>query len=280
MSSPFSRAIEFPDLGVFVLTMESPNGPRRTHAFEELGRLGIPFDFIQGIDQGSAEIDHAYSRLLNWTRHKRSLTRGEISVYLGHRKIWREVMRRGTDFALIFEDDFKIRDDEQFLLAINDALSHQGVWSVVKFFDYNHKKVVETVKIGGTQLVGYKYPASGAVAYLIDRKAVQSLLRRRYLFRPIDEDFSHPWEFSIRVWSTSPNLVDEVSFRLGGSTLERDRWDLRHKKIIIRSVWGNFLQAGKFIRSLSYRWANAANVSAIVKSANTPVRDRLPPNDV
>ncbi|RWA72279.1 glycosyltransferase family 25 protein [Mesorhizobium sp.] len=268
MGSSSLRAIDFPNLGVFVLTVEPPGGARRTHAANELGRVGISFDFVQSIDQNSADIDRAYSRLLNWTLHKRSLTRGEISVYLGHRKIWREAMRRGLDFALIFEDDFKICNDEQFIQAINDAISHRGTWSIVKFFDFNHKKVVESVKIGATQLVGYKYPASGAVAYLINRQAAQSLLHRRHLFRPIDEDFSHPWEFSMRVWSTSPNLVDEVSFQLGGSILERERCDLRRKKVVIRSIWGNFLQARKLVRSLWYRRASAANVREIVNAGS------------
>ncbi|WFP61700.1 glycosyltransferase family 25 protein [Mesorhizobium sp. WSM4904] len=234
------------------------------HAANELGRLGLSFDFVHGVDQNSAEIDRAYSRLLNWTLHKRSLTRGEISVYLGHRKIWQEVMRKGMDFALVFEDDFKIRNDEQFIQAINDAISHRGIWSIVKFFDFNHKKVVESIRVGATHLVGYKYPASGAVAYLINRQAAQSLLRRRHLFRPIDEDFSHPWEFAIRVWSTSPNLVDEVSPQLGGSILESERSDLRSKRIVVRSVWGNFLQARKFLRSLWYRRARAANAPETV----------------
>ncbi|RWB20722.1 MAG: glycosyltransferase family 25 protein [Mesorhizobium sp.] len=266
MGSSSLRAIDFPNLGVFVLTVEPPGGARRTHAANELGRVGISFDFVQGIDQNSADIDRAYSRLRNWALHKRSLTRGEISVYLGHRKIWQEALSRGLDFALIFEDDFKICNDEQFIQAINDAISHRGTWSIVKFFDFNHKKVVESVKIGATQLVGYKYPASGAVAYLINRQAAQSLLHRRHLFRPIDEDFSHPWEFSMRVWSTSPNLVDEVSFQLGGSILERERCDLRRKRVVIRSIWGNFLQARKLVRSLWYRRASAANVRETVNA--------------
>jgi glycosyl transferase family 25 len=273
MDSSSFRAIEFPNLGVFVLTIETPGGVRRTHAASELGRLGFSFDFVQGIDQNSADIDRAYSRILNWILHKRSLTRGEISVYLGHRKIWQEVTRRGMDFALIFEDDFKIRNDEQFILAVNDAISHRGIWGIIKFFDFNHKKVVESAKIGATQLVGYKYPASGAVAYLIKRQTAQSLLYRRHLFRPIDEDFSHPWEFSMRVWSTSPNLVDEVSFQLGGSTLEGERSDLRRKKIVIRSVWGNFLQARKLVRSLWYRRTNASNVRETVKGAGVAMED-------
>ncbi|MDX8447970.1 glycosyltransferase family 25 protein [Mesorhizobium captivum] len=268
MDSSSFRAIDFPNLGVFVLTVEPPGGTRRTHAANELGRVGISFDFVQGIDQNSAEIDRAYSRLLNWALHKRSLTRGEISVYLGHRKIWQEAMSRGLDFALIFEDDFKICNDDQFILAINDAISRRDIWSIVNFFDFNHKKVVYTVKVGATQLVGYKYPASGAVAYLISRQAAQSLLHRRHLFRPIDEDFSHPWEFSMRVWSTSPNLVDEVSFQLGGSILESERCDLRRKKVVVRSIWGNFLQARKLVRSLWYRRASAANVRDTVNAGS------------
>lgn len=78
-------------------------------------------------------------------------------------------------------------------------------------------------------------------------------LRRSRIFRPIDEDLSHPWEFSIRIWSLEPNIVEEVSHNLGGSILEKDRLKQRKKRNILRSLWGILLQGVKLTRSLFYR---------------------------
>ena len=222
---------------------------RRSHALEELSALGLEGEFVQGLLTGDQELDELYSQKKNLFLAKRSLTPGEIATYAGHRKIWKRIVDDGCECALVFEDDFGVIDRERFAKSVRDCLDNMGNWDIIKFFDFKPKRVMKRRKLGETDLVAYKYPASGAVAYLITGKAAQRLLGRSRIFRPIDEDFSWPWEFRLRIWSVCPNLVQEVSYRLGGSHLEQTRITNKSGRNVARRIWANVLQSWKLTRS-------------------------------
>ncbi len=240
-------------LNAFVLTIETSKGPRRQHAERELEKMQLKSEFMNGFDKNDPSILDIYSAGLNLLYHKRPLTMSEVATYAGHRLIWQRIVDCGADHALVLEDDFHVPDTNRFLKAISDCLSFRERWDIVKFFDFKPKSVIQEDKFFGTRVVAYKYPASGAVAYIINRYAAEKLLKRRKIYRPIDEDLSNMWEFSIRIWSTSPNLVEEVSEELGGSLLEADRLSRKTKRNIGRSLWGNFLQGWKMLRARLYR---------------------------
>ena len=238
---------------VFVLTVEAPDQPRRRHAAAELERLGIEAQFVEGYGTADAHIDSLYSPLRNLLMSKRSLSRGEIAVYAGHRAVWQRLIESGAEVALVLEDDFKITDDEALKAVMRDSIPCTDQWDVVKLFDFRPKRIVLRKIFGSTNVVAYKYPASGAVAYLITRNAALKLLRRPRIYRPVDEDISHMWEFGIRVWSVCPNVAAEHSEALGGSKIDEGRSARTETRRMGRSLWGNVLQAVKLARSLAYR---------------------------
>lgn len=248
------------DICAFVLTVDAVGGVRRSNAERELGNVGVPFVFVEGANSSDPQLAAAYSPFLNLLLQKRSLSPAEIAIYEGHRRIWREVLARGLEMALVVEDDVKFLDRSAFLAAVANLTDIRDSWDIVKFFDYRPKKIVQAWTCGTTRLVAYKYPASGAVAYLINARAAAALLRRKRVFRPVDEDFSHPWEFSLRIWSTHPNLADEVSGELGGSITEKDRYKERKRRKLSRSIWGNVLQLSKLVCSHAYRWKQRAAI--------------------
>lgn len=237
----------------FVLTIDGDGGIRRANATDQFNSVSIPFHFVNGVSADNNDMLGVYSRLANLLLHKRSLSQGEIAIYEGHRRIWREIVQCGYDVALVAEDDLHILDRSAFTRAIQDLIDAPGTWDIAKFFDYRPKRAVQKMVLGETNLLAYKYPASGAVAYLINARAAAALLKRRKIFRPVDEDFSHPWEFAIRVWSVSPNVVEEISNNLGGSIVESGREFARKHKNVFRSVYGNVLQLWKLVRSIAYR---------------------------
>ncbi|MCV0352547.1 MAG: glycosyltransferase family 25 protein [Nitratireductor sp.] len=240
------------DIPSYVLTIEQEGGERRTHAYQQLSALGLNTSFVKGFDKEDPSIIDEYNGLLNLLLSKRSLTNGEVAVYCGHRKIWRKFLASHHTHALILEDDFRINDKDKFLRAICDGFDHSLDWDILKFFDFKPKRVLERKAINETSIVRYKYAASGAVAYLIDREAAEKLLSRKRFFRAVDEDLSWPWELGLSVWSVSPNLVEEVSHTLGGSLLEADRMSKKRRRNVFRSLWGNVIQAYKLVRSKTY----------------------------
>lgn len=240
------------DMPCYVLTLDATGGRRRSNAVCELQRLGLQARFIEGIAKNRVEIWQEYSVLRNLLLHKRSLTAGEVSTYCGHRRIWREFLTTSAPCALVFEDDFSIKDPHRFRSILADSVGSLAFSNLVKFFDYRAKTVRESQIVGGTRFVRGKYAAAGAVAYLIRRDAAEALLSRQKFFRPVDEDFSWPWEMGLAVWSVDPNPVAEISSRLGGSLLETERRENRYRKSILRSLWGNVLHLYKQARAGVY----------------------------
>lgn len=239
-------------LPILALTIDAPDGPRRRHCARQFAAIAMPFFFIEGVGKDSPEARRHYSRGRNLLLHKRGLTGGEIATYHGHRLAWQALVDSGAPVGLVVEDDLAILDRDAFRHVLRHAGDFDG-WDILKLFDFQSKDIVAARNWHGLAVADYKYPSSGNVAYLLTRKTALRLLRRRKFFRPVDEDFSHPWEFGIRVRSLVPNIVAEVSHQLGGSHLEAERQANRQRRNAARSLWGIVLQAVKQLRAFGHR---------------------------
>ncbi|TVP97952.1 MAG: glycosyltransferase family 25 protein [Planctomycetaceae bacterium] len=237
----------------YVLTMDPVNGARRRNAHQQFAHLPLEWKFVIGVPPGNQHGSGHYSPWRNLARMKRSMTPGEVSCYHGHRKIWETMLDDGHDMALVFEDDFSVVDRPALLHAIDNATLIASRWDVVKFFDFSTKPVVCSRRVNQTEFVYHKYPTSGCVAYLIRAAVAAALLQRQAIFRPIDEDWSHPWESGLRLLSVVPNPVTEIAIGLGGSLLDADRKNIRGtNRNWLRTIHGNILALEKRIRSR--RW--------------------------
>ncbi len=237
----------------YILTVEDENHPRVINSSSQAAAIGCEYQFVKGTKPEGLEFHKYYSKLKNLFLFKRSLSTGEICCYVGHRRVWQQFLDDNIDYAIIFEDDFKIEDLQKLIASINDCIKFSNDWDVIKFFDYRPKEIVVSKNAGGTEIVAYKYPASGSVGYVVNRAAAKSLLKRRKFFRPVDEDMAFMWEFNIRIWSVIPNPVSETSHTLGGSSLEPGRVMTKRQRVVMRSIWGNVLQGWKLYKSIQYR---------------------------
>lgn len=241
---------ELSHLPCYVLTLEDPGGKRFENAKHQLKHLPVEPRYVQGYRLADCNSAGVYSKFLNLLLMKRKLTPGEVSVYLGHRKIWQQMLDEGRQTALVFEDDFFITERNALLQSIKDALSIADSWDIIKFFDFRPKRIVRRCRIGKTDFVQYKYCASGCVAYLIQAPAAEKLLKRSRIYRPVDEDWSHPWEFNLQILSVDPAPVREIASELGGSLLEAGRLSMkRQHRNWLRSLYGNVLSAAKSVRA-------------------------------
>ncbi len=233
--------------------MDAVDGVRRQNTRQQFARLPLEWRFVTGVPPGDEGGSGRYSPWRNLARMKRSMTPGEVSCYHGHRKIWQTMLDDGHDMALVLEDDFSVVDRPALLLAIDNAGLIASRWDVVKFFDFSTKPVISSRIVNQTEFVYHKYPTSGCVAYLIRAAAAAALLQRQSIFRPIDEDWSHPWEIGLRLLSVVPNPVTEIAIDLGGSLLDADRQGIRRtNRNWLRSLHGNVLAIEKQIQSR--RW--------------------------
>jgi len=234
----------------YVLSVDEAHGLRRESSRRQLDAMNIDWEFVDGFRRSDPDLYSEYSSRHNLLLMKRSMTAGEIAAYRGHRKIWQKILDNKHDVALVLEDDFSIHDRATFLTNLQDAYGVGDRWDIVKFFDFSPKACIESRQFNQTKFAIYKHPSSGAVAYLICREAAERLLKRPKIYRPIDEDLSHPWEAGLRIFSVLPNPVSEQSERLGGSLLEQERKSIRvQHRNIARSVYGNLLTLHKKFHS-------------------------------
>jgi len=233
---------------VYILTVDAPDGPRRISARRQLDAAGLEAKFVVGHRLNDPSIYTQYDRARNLLWQKRSLSPGEIAVYCGHREIWRRLLDSGAPFALVLEDDFGISDPKGFRAILNDCERHPEGWEIVKLFDFNPKPVRLRRRLGESELVAHRFPAAGAVGYLIKREAAMRMLARQRFFRAIDEDWSWPWEFDLDIWSLSPNCIEEISVDLGGS-VRTPATSLPPPRNPLRALWANAIQAWKSMRS-------------------------------
>ncbi len=229
----------------YVLTIDPPDGPRRRSIARELADMHFGWEFVEGYRKGDPILDTLYSPAKNLLLSKRSLSPGEIACYAGHRLIWQTIVERDDPYAIVFEDDAEITDRAGFDRALRDVTASQ--FDIVKLWDIKPKPVRARRQICDTLLVVHKMIASGTGCYLISRDAAAKMLARKSVFRAVDEDFSHAWEFGVQIWSVWPNPVADIA---AGSTIEAERVSANRRRL--RSLWGEALQVVKRLRYRSY----------------------------
>ena len=206
---------------------------------------------------------------------KRSLSAGEIAVYCGHRRIWARLVDSGAPFALVLEDDFGISDPQAFCAVLDDCERHPEGWDVIKLFDFNPKPVRLRRRLGTSELVAHRFPAAGAVGYVIGRAAAERMLSRQRFFRAVDEDWSWPWEFALSIWSLSPNCIEEISVGLGGS-VRAPATGPSPSRHPLRALWANAVQTWKSLRARSYAGSMARRLDRAQKKGLTGPRGTRP----
>lgn len=237
----------------FVISIQNGEGARRFSAVRQLNHLGVGFTFIPGYAPDDPEVDAGYSVALNRASMKRPLSRGEIAAYLSHRRALAAFLETDAEFAIILEDDFGAVDPERFAEQVLQLAQAPVQWDLVKLFDYGKRKSAHArLVLNSIELVEYRSPTAGMVAYLVRRSGARKLTARRFVFRPIDEDIKFYWEIDLYVFSAFPNLVSEISDTLGGSQIEPERALLRSNRSVYRSIRGFFIE---FRRLLIHRWS-------------------------
>ena len=78
-----------------MLTVPHVDPARSENVERQMKSAQIKFEFVDEFTPESPEIYRAYGKWCNKIFTKRDLTPGEIAVYLGHRKIWQNIIDSG-----------------------------------------------------------------------------------------------------------------------------------------------------------------------------------------
>src|SRR5262249_13219312 len=93
----YPRGVDAPP----VLVVSLPNArERRRSIAAQLGALGVPFAFVDGVDARIGRLDAAVDRAAVRARLGRDLLDGEIGCALAHHRVYERMIRAGMPGAL------------------------------------------------------------------------------------------------------------------------------------------------------------------------------------
>ncbi len=171
----------------------------------------------------------------------------EIGCYLSHIGVWERLVASDRKVALVLEDDVVFHDE--FLAALDAALSASDHWDMLKLNCIRAKGAVPQGQVGRWTLNAYLGPATGFGAYLIKRECAVRLLRRMLPMRmPVDYEgtrfFTHG--FRLRGLEPFPSHVDDG----GLSTITGKNFAEVRKAPPLRRLGNYRMRIGNYLRRL------------------------------
>ena len=135
---------------------------------------------------------------------------GTIGCYLSHVNTWKEFLRSGHSYALIFEDDVEF-EPSKLRKLIDFLVKSSNDWDMVNI-DVNRHGFATPVKQLSRlfRLVKFRACVANASCYLINRKSAIELVKRALpISMPVDHYMMRPWEFGISIRGITPQIVHQ-----------------------------------------------------------------------
>ncbi len=158
---------------------------RRAFMEEQLGKLSLPYEWVEGVDGYSLD-QKTLDSYCSWVTPLcagRKLKPGEIGAALAHYKIWKKIKDENMPCALIFEDDAVVGEDfKKIILKWKTYPKNTGI--------LNFR--TEAKKRSGGPLIHKDYRIcrfesdkfmNGLVAYFITNDTAKKLLKKAHPMR-------------------------------------------------------------------------------------------------
>ena len=143
----------------------------------QLSRLGLGFeriDAVLGANLSRMEINKAFCKIRSFCAMMRKLRVGEIGCALSHLSVYRKMIDRQIQYALVLEDDVVLADN--FIDIVEKAVGALIIDKPMVIL-LSALSTSDTFKCAGLQKVK---KAWGADAYLITLPAAKSILHANY----------------------------------------------------------------------------------------------------
>lgn len=221
---------------VFVINLDkSPE--RMAKISKRLNELDIPFERISGVYGASLtkqELELAYDPALNLKTYRRALPCGEIGCYMSHTKVWKTIVEKKYNCALVLEDDIVIDADIKLLLSklINSIKS----FDIVKFYcPKSNPKIVASEPIGPNHMLcRFRKVPSGNQGQLITYDGAKKLLATYQKFgRPVDVDIQYWWESGVNVLGVLPSVIKPIENAISDIDSQKTR---KNKTTIVGGI--------------------------------------------
>jgi glycosyl transferase family 25 len=173
-----------------------------------LDTLGLPFERLPAVmGKDVPEWEKLVDlRTYAWRNRLDMPRAGEIGCTLSHLKAMETFLRTDAPWCVILEDDVEVLPTCAEVLR---SLTEKDDWDLVKLFNFHAGRPVRKRALaGGHKLVVHLTRTTSSAAYVVNRRAAETLLRS---MRPITEQVDHaldrPWETGLRTRGIRPMPV-------------------------------------------------------------------------
>jgi len=235
-----SASMTAPGYHCIVISLEHAQA-RRDAISTRLRSLGIPFEFVPGVDGRHLDVPThpGYDTFKRRIYFGRDLSNGELGCVLAHRNACRHVLDSGYAAALVLEDDALLTDDLPTVMA--DLLAMPERWDLVRFLgrkkNYRSSRLIAPLPHCGAHLARPLGTPGGAYGYLMNLRAARRLLElTENIWLPIDTLHGMTWHTGLSTLSVvpSPILPDDDTPSCIDSQDAHRRWD---KSVTLTGAW-------------------------------------------
>ncbi len=191
-----SEANEIINIPIFVVNLKK-DIKKQQHMQKLCQKFDLDVEFIEAVygkDLTQKEVDEVYSEKRAREEIGRELSQGEIGCALSHKKIYKKMINKKMDMALILEDDIEF--DADLLKILNKVEYFNDDWELVLLGQHTatsrDKDTLSSIWARKSIVNGYKlvHPcekAYGTYGYMITRNGAKKLLRHLdIIVKPID----------------------------------------------------------------------------------------------
>jgi glycosyl transferase family 25 len=192
---------------IYVINLDR-DAERMASIRANLDTLGLPFERLPAVmGKDVPEWEKLVDlRTYAWRNRLDMPRAGEIGCTLSHLKAMETFLRTDAPWCVILEDDVEVLPTCAEVLR---SLTEKDDWDLVKLFNFHAGLPVRKRALaGGHKLVVHLTRTTSSAAYVVNRRAAETLLRS---MRPITEQVDHaldrPWETGLRTRGIRPMPV-------------------------------------------------------------------------
>lgn len=198
-----------PACGIYIINLaRSPD--RLAMQREQFQKLALSFARVEAVDGSALEFPHpALDERGFHRRHGKTINPNELGCTLSHIRAIQMFADSENEFAVILEDDADLSD--HFEQVIDAAIAQSDRWDMVKLNRRHSGMPVSVASLTADhRLIAYLAKQSGAVGYLINRKAARAYIDGLLPMRvPYDHEFDRGHAYGLRVFGVLPPVVKD-----------------------------------------------------------------------
>jgi glycosyl transferase family 25 len=192
---------------IYVINLDR-DAERLASIHENLTRLGLSYErlpAVMGKDVPDWEtlVDlPAYA----WRNRLDMPRAGEVGCTLSHLKAMETFLNTDAPWCVILEDDVELLPACAGVLR---SLAEKDDWDLVKLFNFHSGMPVKKRElVGGHRLVAHLTRTTSAAAYVLNRRAAETLLKSMLpITEQVDHALDRPWETGLRIRGIRPMPV-------------------------------------------------------------------------